>query len=1002
MTFRTIRLRCPSLTKALSLSGVTLSGVILCTQSAFGRPIDFNRDIRPILSDNCYYCHGPDEENNKGDLRLDRRDDAIEMGAIVPGDVEKSELIYRIITDDSDDLMPPEKSHKTLSKEEIQLLTQWVKDGAKYDQHWSYTRVEHPGENKSIDALIQEGLAAKGLKPSPLAAPETLIRRLYLDTLGLPPTPEQTEAFLGSDMDLAYEKLVDDLLMSPHFGENMASYWLDAVRFADSVGYHGDQPRDASPFRDYVIHAFNNNKPYDQFITEQLAGDLLPDATMAQRVASGYNRLNQISQEGGIQDKEYIKKYQAERVRTTTTSFLGSTLACAECHDHKYDPFTIKDFYSFAAFFADILEKGAWNGSGKYQDENTGPYFKDQTAFIDGGLGPTLRVPNSTFIEVTAQHHEELEKRKTLLEAGTAMASKEFDQWVGGKKQQWENGFRDRLALAEINRETLNVTVPDSKGKLQKITDLVFESYRHEAQDPKKIGFGIKLVFEKAEYVFTWGGLAVETKTGRITTSRGNPHALHQWQQYKVPTPLLKGHKNGQLLSIEVLSAPGADTLPAYEFRNVYLQTKLFNHRESKLSSTEKDLLQKHLEGTQTPEDTAALRKDFFVKYAQSADILPIRVSHNTLSDYMFGTRNSPATVSASIREVKVLPRGNWMDESGEPVYPATPQFLDFSVQTSDPGKPLTRLDLAGWMTHRDNPLTARTYMNRLWAQFFGMPLSSAPEDLGLQGEYPVYPKLLDYLSAEFMESGWNVRHMVKLILMSQTYRQKSESSTHLNEIDPYNRLLARQSPRRLKAEGIRDNALALSGLLIPRIGGRSVKPYQPEGYYQHLNFPRRVYSADTGENQYRRGVYTHWQRTFLHPMMMAFDAPGRDECAVSRPQSNTPLQALNLLNDPSFVEASIALGKKLSDSQATTDEERLALAFQRVLSRQPKPEENTALLQFLQRERQRYQDSPEDASAYVAAYAAASPTPAEAPELAAWSSLSRALLNLHETITRY
>lgn len=741
--------------------------------------VDYNRDVRPILSNSCYACHGPDSENNKSDLRLDSRESALHEHAIIPGDGKASELIKRILTTDPDDEMPPPDAKKPpLNDLQKQILTKWIDQGAKFEVHWSYKKVAKP-EGSSIDEIVATELKQRDLNFSDPAEKSTLLRRVFLDATGLPPTPEESREFLADTSGDAYEKLVDRLLATPAYGENMATYWLDAVRFADTVGYHGDQSRDASPFRDYVIHAFNSNKSYKDFVTEQIAGDLIPDATIEQKIASGYNRLNQISSEGGIQDAEYLKKYQSERIRTTSTAFLGSTLACAECHDHKFDPFTAKDFYSMGAFFADILEKGAWNGDGSYQEKDISEYLADPLVSEKDNFGPSLEVSNRTFMD--------------------------------------------------------NADAYNDDGK------------------------------------------------------------------------------------------PDMD---------------------------------------------------------------------------LDGKRYTPITISAKPRETRVLNRGNWMDTTGEIVQPATPAFLDFKV-ASTPDKRLTRLDLANWIVSKENPLTARTFVNRRWAQFFGSPLSNTPEDLGHQGEYPVYPDLLEFLAYDFMDSGWDIKHLIRSILVSKTYRQSSRSTDELKERDPGNRFLAHQSPRRLIAENIRDNALAVSGLLVRKVGGRSVNPYQPDGYYQALNFPRREYTPDTGENQHRRGLYTHWQRTFLHPMLLAFDAPGRDECIVARPHSNTPLQSLALLNDPSILETSAALAQSLLQESADTST-RLDSAYFRILMRKPSEQEKEIVGEFLKRESARFEADPASASEFLGDSHLESDPAIPFTELAAWTSVSRALLNLHETITRF
>lgn len=789
---------------AFVLRCLVIGGAVAPSLSPADDGIRYGRDIRPILSDRCFLCHGPDPGTRKGKLRLDIREDAIAAKAIVPGEPGKSLLVERIHSRDEDDVMPPPKSHKTLSPREKQLLTDWIKAGAHYESHWAYTPPKRePGQ--TIDTLVGRELTRRNLRPSPPADPTTLLRRLHFDVTGLPPSPAEVGAFReahAKDRRAAVVQAVDQLLASPHFGERMAVSWLDAVRYADSVGYHGDKERSASPFRDYVINAFNSDQPFDQFTIEQLAGDLLPNATLPQKVAASYNRLNQLSEEGGIQDAEYLAKYQAERVRTTSSAWLGSTMACCECHDHKFDPFTAKDFYSFAAYFSDILEKGAWNGDGRYQ-EDTAKWAKQGVAFDE--WGPVISVPTS------------------------------------GQSQQ----------LADID---------------------------------------------------------------------------------------------ARLLELKNQAAPV------------------------------------------TPEVTAESTK---LEAARKAILKAVATV--------------PATISATPREIRLLARGDWQDKAGPIVAPAPPAFLTALAkdEPASDAKRKTRLDLAQWIVGADNPLTARVFVNRLWARLFGVGLSRNTGDLGLQGEYPSHPELLDWLAIEFVENRWSVKHLLRAILLSETYQQSSTPGRELQELDPMNRLLARQSQLRLPAELIRDNALAVSGLLNPAIGGPSAKPYQPAGYYRHLNFPVRSYQPDSGALLYRRGVYTHWQRTFLHPMLKAFDAPAREECATERPESNTPLQALNLLNDPTFTEAARALATLLlSESAGETD--LIARATLRCLNRPPSEKETAILTGFHQQELARFSADPAAAAQFLAI--GGSPLPPDIPpvRLAAATSVARAILNLHETITRY
>ena len=783
--------------------------------------IHYGRDIRPILSDKCFFCHGSDAKTRKEDLRLDLRDEALAAKAFIPGNPAGSQLIQRINATAEDQLMPPPKSHKSLNQAEKQLLSDWIKTGAVYQPHWAYTQPKRE-PNQTIDTLVARGLETRKLRFSPPADPASLLRRLHFDVIGLPPTPAETLAFQqahAQDPQAAVRQVVDQLLASPHFGERMAVSWLDAVRYADTVGYHGDKERSASPFRDYVIDAFNSDKPFDQFTIEQIAGDLLPDATLPQKVAASYNRLNQLSEEGGIQDAEYLAKYQAERVRTTSSAWLGSTMACCECHDHKFDPFTTKDFYSFAAFFSDILEKGAWNNDGKYQ-EDPGKWAKQGVKFDE--WGPLVQVP-------TAAQSAQL----AALDA----------------------------RIAEIRKQLEQPQAPDPQA----------------------------------------------------------PDVVQ-------PSPPANQPLNDELARLD-------------GERNALLKA----------------------------------------------------------------VPSVPATISAKPREIRLLNRGDWQDQSGPVMSPATPAFLTAS-SPQDPAAAAqrpSRLDLARWIVGKDNPLTARVFVNRLWARLFGVGLSKDTGDLGFQGEYPSHPELLDWLAVEFVENRWSVKHLMRAILLSQTYQQSSTPTGALTEMDPKNRLLARQSQLRLPAELIRDNALAVSGLLTSTVGGPSAKPYQPDGYYRNLNFPIRTYQADKGELLYRRGLYTHWQRTFLHPMLKAFDAPTREECTPERAGSNTPLQALNLLNDPSFTEAARALATLLL-TEAAGDTDLVARAFLRCLSRPPTAAETEILNRFHAQELERFTANPATAAEFLAI--GEQPVAKDLPpaKLAAATSVARAILNLHETITRY
>lgn len=748
-------------------------------------PVDFQRQIRPLLSDRCFACHGPDAGERQAGLRLDRRDGAFlargdKPAVIVPGDLMRSELVRRISSTDASVRMPPPEAKKQLSPQEIALLRRWVAAGAPWDEHWSLLPPARPNPpparqgdwpRGAVDSFVLARLEREGLTPASAADRLTLARRLSLDLLGLPPSIEEgdvfaIDAFAIDESPDAHERLVDRLLAAPGLGERLAAWWLDLVRYADTVGYHGDQDVSVSPYRDYVIKAFNANKPFDQFTIEQLAGDLLPDRTLEHQIASGYNRLNKTTEEGGAQAGEYLAKYAADRVRTTAGAWLGATLGCAECHDHKYDPYTQRDFYTFAAFFADLDELGVYDPIGKRP--------------------PLILVP-------TPQQAEELAR----LEAAIAQGQSELKP------------RRDQL-LKEC------------------------------------------------------------------------------------PTTLV------------------------------------------------------------------------------SAAIPP--------------------------RVTRVLHRGDWQDATGEIVAPAVPAvFTPFAPD----GRRSTRLDLARWLVSPRQPQTARVLVNRLWKLFFGVGISRQIDDLGSQGEYPVHRELLDWLAVELVESGWNLRHVVRQIVLSSAYRQSSAETAHLREVDPENRLIARQSRFRVEAEMVRDSALAVSGLLVHKLHGPSVKPYQPDGYYAHLNFPARTYTSSTGPNQYRRSVYTHWQRLFLHPMLLAFDASSREECTAQRPISNTPRAALTLLNDPTFVESARVLAEAMMRRGGDDGRSRIVWAIRRALAREPTPHEVSLLEELASRQLSHYRSHPDAARALVATGLYRVPGDIEAAEQAAWTMVARAIFNLSEFITR-
>ena len=982
------------------------------TFGAIAAPLSYNRDIRPILSENCFACHGPDKASREAKLRLDIREAAIEKEAIIPGDLKKSDLIFYINSEDEDEIMPPPESHKKLTQAQKDTLAEWIKQGAPYEAHWSFIPAVRPdvpalGEKHPIDNFIKAGLKGNEHEMSQPADKATIDRRISFDLTGLP-------------LHLTGTSDPDKLLASPHFGERMAVFWLDLARYADTAGYHSDKVRDVTPYRDYVVNSFNKNKPYDQFVTEQLAGDLFKNPTLENYVASAFNRINQVSEEGGIQDKEYIAKYYAERVRTTSGAFLGATMGCAECHDHKFDPFTAKDFYSMQAFFSDIYEKGAYTGHGSY---NKGADIKNYPGFKLGKFGPTLNVPSPEQEKALVKVQEE----KRALEATTQKDSPEllsaFNKWtndllgkIGSSKPQDVVILEDaELPLGGAKTVTNNVH-SGSLARIQKSSELT----QHIVDANKK-----PVTLTEGDTLYTWVWLDPKNPPKQLMLQFHGKNWDHRawWGEDLIPygkgSKKADHHKVGKLpatgkwVRLEVpaksvgLPAGTKITQLAYtQFGGSVLWDQAGRHTNDSnavlagLSEKPRKALLSVKKGKPTDQD----RKELLTHYRTIAPSLALarkKIAELTKQEELLktSTRSTLVTLSTVPRTIKLLPRGDWTDDSGEVLLPAAPEFLSSEGQPSK--ERLTRLDLAKWITARENPLTARAFTNRVWALFFGTGLSRDLQDLGNQGQWPTHPELLDWLSVEFVESGWDVKHLVKLIITSKTYRQSSNASPQLMEADPYNNLYARQNPRRLPAEFIRDNALAVSGLLKPQLGGASARPYQPAGYYAQLNFPKRKYQQHNDENQYRRGLYMHWQRSFLHPMLAAFDAPAREECTAARESSNTPLQALNQLNDPTFVEAARVLATDLVAKEKAI-KPRLQVAFKRLLNRPPSGEEETLLTELFNKQLKRYKATPDDAKKLLSIGLTPLPDKADPVDLAATTTVTRALLNLQETITRY
>ncbi len=1006
--------------------------------------ISFNRDIRPIMSDTCFHCHGFDAKTREAGMRLDLRDEALkptktEALPIVPGKPDDSEIISRIF-DDSDP-MPPVDAHKPLTAAQKDLFRRWVAEGAVYEPHWAYAPLVTPlvptqtrDEVNPIDTFIRARLSEKKINPSPQAEKSRLLRRVALDLTGLPPTPDEMATFLADRSPDAYEKQVERLLASPRHGERMAVWWLDIARFTDTVGFHGDQNQRIFPYRDYVIHAFNANKRFDQFTIEQLAGDLLPNPTIEQRVATGYNRLNMMTREGGAQPKEYLAKYGAERVRSVAAAWFGSTFGCAECHDHKFDPIKTRDFYELQSFFADVKQYGVY---GDY-DYSRNPDLKGFNN--DFPFPPEIEVESPYLVARHARAQDEIAahvtamRQRTQAPAAAARMATWLDEtraYLGRVPTGWEplratkaelrkgdKVIAERPVTVEAdgtvcggqplaNREFYRITFKPDGGR---ITALRLEVMLEPPVGPVEWKWppsNVMLIpsvqcaegeVRKLDVVFA----DATVKAPRFINGAELHGVTAGW---RLPEPTKQETITGVWLLAEPLTLAAGESLVVIISGETLPKFRMSTSRlgaRDPLEVASATTLAALTAQVRTPAQEAMLADTWMMSTAD--DIAAFTRYHQLvtkLNDTYRGKAWSMTTEATEPITVRVLPRGNWQDESGPVVLPATPSFLPGRLE-SNLKKRLTRLDLARWIVSPENPITARAVTNRLWALYFGNALSAAVDDLGSQGELPSHPELLDWLASEFRSSGWDMRHMIRLMVTSATYRQSSSLRPELRDIDPANRLLASQNPRRLEAEFVRDNALAISGLLDLRdIGGPSAKPYQPPGYYVALQFPDRDYFASDADAQWRRGVYSHWQRTFLHPMLANFDAPSRDECAASRNVSNTPQQALTLLNDPSFVEAARAFAGRILSAGVRDEAARVDLAFHLALSRPPQRAERDSLTTFLAAQREIYRADLSSAEKLLR-IGLAPPAGGDLIEAAAWTQLARVLLNTQEVITRY
>jgi hypothetical protein len=1041
--------------------GCVLLGFLACdshgqsfADDGAATPVRFNRDIRPILADHCFVCHGPDARSRQADLRLDVATDktttAEHQQIVVAGEPESSELWKRVTSTDTTLVMPPPEAKKPLTPTQIDVLRRWIEQGGVREDHWAFLtpkrptlpRVMESAPPGEIDGFVRAELQERNLRPAPEAPPETLIRRVTLDLTGLPPTPEEIDAFLADQSPDRYERLVDRLLASPRYGENMAVTWLDAARFADTSGYQSDGPREMWRWRDWVIEAYNANMPFDQFTIEQLAGDLLPGATISQRLATGFHRNHRGNSEGGIVPEEYAVEYVADRVDTTGTVWLGLTIGCARCHDHKFDPISQREYYRFFAFFNTIPEFGR-----AMKEGNSPPYLRTPT------------VAQQRRLDEWDGRVSELQNRWKALMPRIQPAREAWEQEVARKKEfEWtiEAGL-DVLVLSNRNDKVQAKTATNETLTLESLDAPIGFGARFDGEcyiDQGDVGkFGYFDKFTVAAWV-----LPVENASGGIVSRMSDDSDSDGWalhlQDSKVQVNLVKrwlddalrveterplvadrwqhvamtydgsrmasgvriyvdGVVQPQTVRLDLLNQTMSNLEPlrigstgtqqrltgAISDVRIYrrvldatelavlavpeLVSELASLSSTERSSSQAEKLRQAFLATGLPEEI----RDILTNLRQAELDRAAYVEGLPTTMVMLESGRSP--------EAAVLERGEY-NRPGERVTAGFPAALTKEESTTAS----TRLDLARWITSPGHPLTARVAVNREWQRFFCLGLVSTSEDFGTQAAPPSHPDLLDWLATEFVDSGWNVKTLQRRIVESGTYRQSSRLEEELARIDPENRWLARGPRFRMSAEMLRDQALAVAGLLHERPGGPSFYPYLPDGLWSEIATTTQ-YQRSAGIEIFRRSLYGYWKRTVSNPTMSVFDAPAREVCSVRRGRTNTPLQALTLLNDVTYVESARGLAILISSAADDGPEERLRQMFRRVTGRFPSDAELQILMKGLDWHRARFREQPEAARELLANGDSAIESPIDSAELAAYAAVASTILNLDECVTR-
>jgi hypothetical protein len=1027
--------------------------------------VDFDRQVRPILSDNCFACHGPDEKHRMANLHFDTKEGAFgKPGVILPGDSAHSKMYLKVSNPNEALRMPPPYSGRKLTAAQIETIKNWIDSGANWQTHWAFvppTRPDVPAVKEEswartpIDHFVMAKLEKEGLHPSPEADKTTLLRRVSFDLTGLPPTPAELNAFLADNSPQAYEKVVDRLLASPHYGERMTMQWLDFARYADTHGYHIDSAREMWPWRDWVIQAFNRNMPYDQFTIEQIAGDLLPHPTQSQIIATGFNRNHMINFEGGAIPEEYANEYIVDRIEATSTTWMGVTLGCARCHDHKYDPFSQKDFYSFGAFFNGVPEKG-----------------------LDGYKGnavPYLQLPNGQQTEMKDLLLKAIKQRDNEIEAAQVAWEQQqrgmpVSDVTSGLTAEYT--FEDSLAnrlRPDVAAKIVNGKLGYTDGRLGRAANLEEEPQisfggvggftsaqpftialwikpggpsgmavlQHYQKSPKAgPGYEVAVDYcakDNCNVIFRLrndgpdSGIEVRSRQGiPLTEKEGITHS--DWRHVIISYDG-SGKAKGVQIYLDGRSVPveiDRDKLTAASFEKGELETgnkdwgtafkgqlgdlRIYNRRLYANEALELGLLNPlrsvlDVASDRRSEEQRKWLRHHFVAEASNGREKQLSVDYESLNKGLEEiNREIPSTMIMSEmekpRDTFVLLRGDYRNR-GEQVHPNVPAVLPPLPKDA----PRNRLTLAKWLVQPGNPLTARVAVNHFWQMYFGLGIVKTSGDFGSQGDPPSNQELLDWLATEFIRTNWDVKAMQRLIVTSAVYRQSSKVTPELLEKDPDNRLLARGPRFRLPAEMIRDNVLFISGLFNDKIGGPSVFPYQPKGLWEEMafggDFSAQKYVQSHGPDLYRRSIYTFWKRSVPFPSLNTFDAPDREKCTALRGVTNTPLQALVLMNDPAYVEAARALAERDLREAGPGDTDRIRYAFRLATERDPSPQELNILDGLYKKEITHY-TSDKTAAEHLLAIGESKPnTKFQPAELAAWTLVASTILNMDESMTR-